>query len=146
MSPSPVSSYQKRIVHLIQVLPRYLRAGELLTAPMDVRLANMVVQPDLFWIAEGGACVNHETYYDGPPDLIIEVLSPGNTENDRVTKYDLYESVGVREYWIIDPHEDFIEVYTLEKGSYRRVGAYKPGVTFRSPVLDCNVDVEVLFS
>lgn len=55
----------------------------------------------------------------GTPDLIVEVLSPGTKKNDRGYKRKLYESCGVREYWIVTPLDETIEVYLLENGEYR---------------------------
>jgi Uma2 family endonuclease len=112
---------------------------------MDLRLGGRVVQPDVFWVAEESACVDQGSHYAGPPDLVIEVLSPSNTENDRVTKFDLYQREGVREYWIVNPTEDYLEVYALTAGAYRRVGAFKPGMTFTSPVLAASVPAADLF-
>ena len=146
MSPSPVSRHQRIVVRLLQKLPALIPDGDLLTAPMDLRLSGRTVQPDVFWAAADGACVDHGGYYAGPPDLVVEVLSPSNTANDRVTKFDLYQRAGVREYWIVNPAEDYVEVYSLADGAYRRVGAFTPGGTFTSPVLGQAVTVSTLFA
>lgn len=47
----------------------------------------------------------------GAPDLVVEVLSPGTAKNDRGRKWDVYESCGVREYWIVSPGDKSVEVY-----------------------------------
>ena len=47
----------------------------------------------------------------GAPDLVVEVLSPGTAKNDRGHKRDVYESCGVREYWIVSPGDKSVEVY-----------------------------------
>lgn len=59
----------------------------------------------------------------GAPDLLIEIISPGkqNTYRDRVEKYRLYEQFGVAEYWIVQPYEEEVEIYSLEHGVYARV-------------------------
>jgi len=54
----------------------------------------------------------------GAPDLIVEVLSPRTAKNDKSTKKDMYESIGVREYWIVDVPSRLIEVYLLTDGKY----------------------------
>ena len=54
----------------------------------------------------------------GPPDMVIEVLSPSTARNDRIVKYSLYERAGVREYWIIDPETKTAAVFLLEDGRY----------------------------
>lgn len=145
MSPSPASGHQRIIVRLIGLLTRLVPDGDVLTAPMDVRLGGITVQPDVFWVAAESDCIDQGAYYLGPPDLVVEVLSPSNTESDRVTKFDLYEQHGVREYWIVEPREDYLEVYVLDGGTFRRLGAFKPGQTFDSPVLGKTVVVDQVF-
>ncbi len=54
----------------------------------------------------------------GVPDLIVEVLSPGTVKNDRTYKKDLYEKVGVKEYWIVEPEAKTVEVYLLSDNRY----------------------------
>ncbi len=54
----------------------------------------------------------------GAPDLIVEVLSPGTAKNDRGYKKNLYETAGVKEYWIVDPISHSIEVYILADGKF----------------------------
>lgn len=94
-------------------------------APFDVRLPvkskrnediDTVVQPDICVICDNSklddlGCV-------GAPDLIIEILSPGNNKKELKNKYEVYEESGVREYWIIHPDEQTVMVYTLVEGRY----------------------------
>ncbi len=54
----------------------------------------------------------------GAPDLVVEVLSPGTAKNDRGYKKNLYETAGVKEYWIVDPISHSIEVYILADGKF----------------------------
>ncbi len=54
----------------------------------------------------------------GVPELVVEVLSPGTARYDRGRKKDIYESAGVREYWIVDPRIQSIEVYLLHGGKF----------------------------
>lgn len=60
----------------------------------------------------------------GVPDLIAEILSPSTAKNDRGYKKDLYETVGVKEYWIVDPNSYSIETYLLTDGKYKLDGVY----------------------
>lgn len=145
MSPSPSSRHQRIVVQLLGVLGKQLPNGDLLTAPMDLRMGGKIIQPDIFWVSEEDPCVDRGGYYEGPPSLVVEVLSPGNTENDRVTKFDLYQKTRVEEYWILNPVENYLEIYTLAGNTYRRLGAFKPGQTFRSPVLDVEIIVADVF-
>ena len=64
------------------------------------------------------------TYIDGAPDLVVEVLSPSTAKYDRGYKKDIYESCGVPEYWIVDPVNRSIEIYTLAEGRYVVDGFY----------------------
>lgn len=55
---------------------------------------------------------------DGAPDWIIEIVSPGNPENDYIKKLNLYKNAGVREYWIVDPMCKRVIVYQLEESRF----------------------------
>jgi len=89
--------------------------------PSDVRLSpdngdSTVVQPDIFVVCDlskldGQSCV-------GPPELVIEILSPSSEKRDLVKKYKLYRKAGVPEYWVVDPEEKEIYVYLLNNGYY----------------------------
>jgi Uma2 family endonuclease len=58
---------------------------------------------------------------EGPPDLLIEVLSPSNRGHDLVTKRSLYARAGVREYWIVDPEAKTLEILSLDQGALRSI-------------------------
>lgn len=60
----------------------------------------------------------------GPPDLVVEVLSPSTAKNDKGYKKDVYEKSGVPEYWIVNPSEKSIEVYLLENSRYTLDNVY----------------------
>jgi len=102
------------------VLPR--RLGEVLVAPVDVLLSDCdVVQPDLVFLSqERMDLASDGANLKGAPDLAVEVLSPATRRKDVITKRHLYERFGVKEYWLVDPELDAIEVYRLMEGTYRR--------------------------
>ena len=54
----------------------------------------------------------------GPPDLIVEVLSSSTAQNDRTLKKDIYEKIGVKEYWIVDINNRLVEVYLNKDGRF----------------------------
>lgn len=98
---------------------------EVYEAPFDVRLPlkskknediDTVVQPDICVICDLSKL--DELGCIGAPDLIIEILSPGNNKKDLIYKYDVYEEAGVKEYWIIHPSEQTLLAYTLIEGKY----------------------------
>ena len=94
---------------------------ELYHAPFDVRLSRTtpngdasietVVQPDVCVICDPAKL--DERGCLGAPDWIIEILSPGNVARDTKEKFDLYEEVGVREYWMVTPEQKNVVVYLL---------------------------------
>ena len=92
-------------------------------APFDVRLPikskkkdSTVVQPDLCVICDESKLDDQGC--NGAPDLIVEIISPNNKKHDIETKYNLYQEAGVLEYWIIEPQERIVLVYTLKDGKY----------------------------
>ncbi|QXD16436.1 Uma2 family endonuclease [Rhodocaloribacter litoris] len=139
MSPSAhVRRHQQVVTHLLFVLKSWVSArnlGEVFTAPADVVVSpERVVQPDVFFItAERMHIV--DAYVDGAPDLIMEVVSPSSVDYDRVTKFDLYEEIGVREYWIVDPQERCIDVFSLNEGRYGTGKRFGPGEEAASVLL-----------
>lgn len=136
-SPAPAARHQMVVLNLGSLLRTHARehGGHARIAPTDVDLGGRTVQPDVFWVAEDGACANTESAWRGPPDLVIEVLSPSTARYDRIDKFALYESQGVREYWMVDPRDDLLEVYSREGDTLRRNGAYSSDGQFESPVL-----------
>lgn len=95
------------------------------TAPFDVRLPitnkkgqpNTVVQPDLCVVCDENKLDKQGC--NGAPDLVIEILPPGNNKKEVREKFDLYEESGVREYWLVLPEEEMVYVYILnEEGKF----------------------------
>lgn len=145
VAPAPVDNHQKQLARLYLKLANAVEIGEWRFAPSDVYLDDLnVVQPDLFWVSDQNPnCHLIENYWHCAPDLVIEILSPGTTRRDRDAKYSLYERTGVREYWIVDAQELYIEVYALQGGKFIRQGLYGLGDSFLSSVLNSitlNVD------
>jgi Uma2 family endonuclease len=83
------------------------------------------VQPDAIPIVNERLAVIGERV-EGAADLVAEVLSPGSRRRDRLDKRDLYEQHGVKEYWLIDPEAQTVEVLCLERGEYQLVGRWRP--------------------
>lgn len=149
VSPAPDLTHQETLFNFAFHLRSLQPGGKFWLAPTDVYLnATTVVQPDLFWLAPDSACQSPDgKRLYGPPDLVIEFLSPGTAKHDGRKKLDLYEASGVREYWIVDPHARTVQVYTLAAGAteYDTTLAYTPADTFTSPVLGIPVAVGQLF-
>lgn len=129
LSPPPLDRHQKVSGNLFFLLEAYLRRtrlGEVRIGPSGVRLgAATIFEPDLHVVLAEHLGRFGARYVDGPPDLVIEVLSPSNARHDQVRKLTAYEEAGVPEYWIVDPRAERVEVY-------RRAG---PAETYQRPVV-----------
>jgi Uma2 family endonuclease len=138
MSPSPTFYHQKVMLRLAVLIERFVEEqnlGEVVTAPMDVYLSETeVYQPDIIYISNERRHIIHEKIR-GVPDLIVEVLSPSNAYYDLVHKKNNYESVGVREYWLIDPQEKIVEVYENREKGFRLFAKAKGSGDVSSKVL-----------
>ena len=76
------------------------------------------------WCSETDSFEQNQ-YLIAAPDFVIEILSESTETLDRITKKELYERYGVKEYWIVDPTARTVEQYVLENKSYRSVGTFK---------------------
>jgi len=119
MTPAPRPRHQRTIGRLYLSLADFVEErglGEVLLAPTDVVFGERTaVQPDLLFIRKDRLSIVTELNVQGAPDLVIEVLSPGNAAFDRETKLQVYARAGVRELWYLDPEVRTAEI--LELGS-----------------------------
>lgn len=140
---SPVYSHQEVLLRTAILLNTIAPHGRTVIAPMDVYLLGDTCQPDVFWVGPESAChLRPDDKWEGPPDLVVEILSPSTAAVDRRVKFDLYERYGVSEYWLVDILADdyFIEVYGLREETFERVGVFLAGDTFQSAVLSQSVE------
>jgi len=136
--PAPQLNHQDAVLQIAVFLKRRLTTGKLYIAPVDLHFDDAnVVQPDIMWIApDNDRCISVEgKYLHGAPDLVMEVFSPGTARRDKRDKFRLYQKYGVREYWMVDPVERFVEVWELAGGKFLLVDVYGPGETFSSPLV-----------
>lgn len=123
MTPSPVTVHQRVIRKLSTRLNSFVekhKLGEVFWAPYDVVLTNTnVVEPDILFVANANKKIVTSTNIKGAPDLIIEVLSPTTAYYDLIEKKELYEKFGVKEYWIVDPKKQWVEIYILDDRKYK---------------------------
>ncbi|GHU96630.1 hypothetical protein FACS189483_00160 [Spirochaetia bacterium] len=124
MSP-PLTVHQRISMNLTVKIGTWLegKTCELFPAPFGVRLFpkedysdDTVLEPDLVVICDSAKI--DERGCNGAPDLVIEILSPSNTNRDTLVKLNLYLDAGVREYWIVDPKNQYVQIYTLDQGRY----------------------------
>ena len=149
VNPAPIPRHQNVMLNTAFVLKDLLPqiGGKVFAAPLEVYLDERVVpQPDVMWIAPNSKCIIDEKRLIGPPDLVVEIFSPGSVIYDRGDKFDIYQRYGVLEYWMIDPTEEYVEVYQLIEGKYARQGIYGTSKQFTSPILGgATIDVDKIF-
>ncbi len=93
--------------------------GFVLHAPCDVQLSgDRIEQPDIVVVLNHRKSIITPTKIKGPPNLVVEILSPSSEETDCVQKREIYQSAGVEEYWIIDPLEHTVDQLVLRDGIY----------------------------
>lgn len=157
MSPAPSTRHQQISGNIYMAVRTFFRDHrcQMFYAPFDVRLPKKghysednkvytVVQPDLCVICDGSkldkrGCV-------GAPDLVVEILSPGNSKKELDEKFDLYEESGVREYWLVHPENQTIYMYVLRtEGIY--VGLKPATDKLRSVIFpELEIDLRQIFS
>ncbi len=122
MSPSPSRRHQLASSYLLRSIQTHLDTtdkGVVLAAPFDVHLGrNDVVQPDIVVVLTENSERLKEFGIVGPPDLIIEILSPSTARVDRIRKTATYATFGVPEYWLVDPEHHSILAQRLVEGLY----------------------------
>lgn len=136
---APNDNHQKVMWKIVASLLPHLNTGNARFAPCGLRFDDgNSFEPDLFWVsAENTRCVLEPEgrYWHGAPDLVIEVLSPSTEVNDRGRKFRIYQQYGVREYWLVNPEAQFVEVYALANARFEQQGVFTPGQAFGSAAL-----------
>jgi Uma2 family endonuclease len=129
MSPSPNWPHQEIAGAFYRHLYSYVESrgiGGAFTAPLDVQLGPKdVFQPDVVVLLKTSREKLKKRHIIGPPDLVVEVVSPGSETHDRYRKIAAYARGGVPEYWIADPGSRTVEVLLLEGSEYRSLGVYE---------------------
>ncbi|MCP4361180.1 MAG: Uma2 family endonuclease, partial [Chloroflexi bacterium] len=105
------------------------------------------VQPDILFINAENQPAPGAKFFEGAPDLIVEVISPSSIRTDRHIKFNTYEQAGVAEYWLADPKTKSVEVYTLSGNEYALVGQFTPSEIIESKLLaGLTITTETLFN
>ena len=134
MSPAPSSIHQEIVGNIFRKIGNFLekKPCKVFVAPFDVRFYNedkqdlaiqTVLQPDICVI-----CDKNKIDYKGcigAPDLVVEILSPGNTKVELLHKYQVYQEFGVKEYWVVSQSDQSILIYTLNE-----YGKFQPSKIF----------------
>ncbi|HEX8140571.1 MAG TPA: Uma2 family endonuclease [Pyrinomonadaceae bacterium] len=123
MAPTPTVPHQTVLRNIFRAVDGFVQRnalGSVLFSPMDVVLpTGEVVQPDLFFLTpEEWERQRSAKRINGAPSFAVEILSPGSVRHDAITKRNLYERNGVREYWIVDPEAKTIAQLVLHEEHY----------------------------
>lgn len=153
MSPPPSMVHQRISSNLTGCFYENLKRKpyNVFQAPFDVRLPipsakkdSTVVQPDLCIICDESKLDARGC--NGTPDLMVEIISPNNSKHDVHTKFNLYQEAGVKEYWIIEPNDKIILVYTLVNNEFIGLKPQVEGEKIKSPFfLELDIAIEDVF-
>lgn len=150
MTPAPKIIHQdisRNIEIELALFVRKHKLGKVYYAPCDIVLSNEnVVQPDILFISKENMDIITEDNIQGAPDIVIEILSPSTGYYDLVAKKDIYETFGVKEYWIVDPKKQWVEIYIMKEKKYnlhRR--ADKTGKIQSHLLKEFEIDIETVF-
>lgn len=121
VTPSPTARHQRIVAKLISVLNVFVEArdlGQVFAGPLDVLFAEGdYLEPDVVFVRSDHLHLVTDRGVEGPPDLIVEVVSPSTAARDRGAKLERYRLYGVPEYWVVDPDERTVEVWRLAEGA-----------------------------
>ena len=139
MTPSPIPNHQRisrKIALLLENFITTKNMGEIFYAPLDVYLdEENVFEPDILFISKERAHIIGEKNIQGAPELVIEILSENNAYQDLVKKKKIYARFGVKEYWIVDPLEKTVEIFTLKDKGFQLYRSFPESQTLESPLL-----------
>ncbi|MGH7263716.1 MAG: Uma2 family endonuclease [Candidatus Rokuibacteriota bacterium] len=126
VTPAPTPQHQLITRNLFRLVDDHVRAtgaGEILFAPIDVILSDTsIVQPDLVFVERSRLDAISRRGIEGPPTLVVEVLSPSTAVIDRRTKHQLYARYGIPCFWLVDPEARTIEAFVLGPDGYLPAG------------------------
>ncbi|WP_010531735.1 Uma2 family endonuclease [Lentibacillus jeotgali] len=139
MSPAPSVTHQ---LISAQMQKRITESCEsdyiILDAPIDVILAdNEVRQPDLVLIHRKRLNILRNRGVIGPPDLVVEILSPSTLKRDKIDKLNMYANFRIPEYWIVEPKTGILEQYSLHDAQYTLIDVFQEDEHVTSPGIPC---------
>jgi Uma2 family endonuclease len=148
--PAPNTRHQRLLVRILDVLLHHAREknlGEVFVAPYDVILSDEnIVQPDILFVSNERLGIIGEANISGAPDLVVEILSPSTRNKDLEIKRKIYAGFGVREYWIVDPEAETVDVLVWSEQGYTSAGIRGRFERLSSPLLpELNISVSDLF-
>jgi Uma2 family endonuclease len=151
MSPAPNTFHQEYSGNISGPIWSFLKNKKckVYSAPIDVYLPTTdkktVVQPDIIVVCDlvkiqKKGCV-------GAPDIVVEILSPGNSKKEMNDKYDLYEEAGVKEYWVVFPEEQVVQIYELKENKFQSRKPLANGDKITTPILEgFELEIDEIFA
>lgn len=149
MQAAPAIRHQQLVKYLCNSLDvTCAPEGLVLTAPIDVHFDDAnECQPDIIYIANENLNIVTEKKIIGAPDIIVEILSPSTSYNDKIRKKAVYERFGVKEYWIVDPVHQYVDQFILDNQKYILAQTYGSKDTIHSNLFSCiKIELESIFS
>ena len=144
MNPAPSLRHQtvsRRLQYQLYTQLELTGRGQVFNAPTDVELAvHDIVEPDLIVVLKEKYQLLNPKRIRGVPDLVVEILSPSNPNYDRVLKLEMYRRVQLPEYWIVEPEDDFVEVYAQRDSQLQLIGTYRDQLVPQS-IPDIRIDL-----
>ena len=124
--PRPRTKHQEIADELVTSFKIFLRENPVgkVYSDVDVFLGNKVVAPDVLFITKERLNIVEELNIQGAPDLVVEVLSPSTVKYDKKKKSQLYFTNGVKEYWLVDPDHQFVEVFIAGEKQWQWFGIF----------------------
>jgi Uma2 family endonuclease len=127
------------ISHVLKSFVEYFNLGEVMILPLEVKLwpGGPSREPDVIFVSRQNQARIAATKIEGPPDLIVEVISPGSVSEDRVRKFTEYEQAGVGEYWLIDPRppQQQADFYILDAAGQFQAAALADNGLYHSQII-----------
>jgi len=155
MSPAPNRIHQEVTGNIYLQFGIFLqgRSCKVYTAPFDVRIPRTSgVDKEIVTVLQPDVCVVCDTSKldkrgcIGAPDIVVEVLSPGNNAKELKNKYEVYEEAGVKEYWVVSPQDQWLRIYILIEGRFNGSAFFTAGDVIGSNVLPgFSLEVATLF-
>lgn len=153
LQASPKTAHQAALTELFGTLYNWFQGKKcaIFVAPYDITLKRNpeninIVQPDIMVICDLEEKLGSDDFYKGVPELVVEILSESTRSKDLVKKLDLYMSCNVREYWIVNPMNKEVIVYTFGNGDIRTFTTCKKSETVQSQIFEgLNVELAKIF-
>lgn len=150
---SPSISHQEILGRLYLIFHEYFKKEKcrVFLAPFDVHCRKRdidepdVMQPDLLVVCDLDNNVTDEDRYMGTPTLCLEILSNNTRNRDMIDKLNTYRLSGVKEYWIIDPIQNNIMVYSFDNYEIDRYTIFVDGIAQSYVFPGLSADVRELF-